>query len=129
MRVNRHIIIPIATAIIGGIVGGWLATRYRIKSNAETSEWRYCASTFERVRLLRQLRTAKNEEAIAEQEILLAGDITSLGIYVEHFKHDNPNSIEALRRASKYCDQFPPMNSNPEIIQAVKRAISLVKPK
>jgi len=79
MQFNRNILIPIVAVTIGCILGAAIATGVCWWEFARTSESHLQLEVFERVRILRKLRTSKNKEAIEEQEILLDGSVLGLG--------------------------------------------------
>ena len=127
MRLSSRILIPVLSAILGFGCGiafvAWRAARW----TNEFIEGNSRLSTFQRVRLLRQLRSNKNAEAITEQEILLAGDISSLGFIIKEGRSKDL-TLPALKKAYDYQKQFPDSFQFGNLRQQVNNDFTLIQP-
>jgi hypothetical protein len=74
------------------------------------------------------MRANKNEEAVGEQEMILNGDITTLGFLVENANIDKVGAKDALKRAANYRREFPMALPDPVADRALEHALSLATP-
>jgi hypothetical protein len=128
MQFNRKLLIPTLATIVGLLVGGLIAHLYWTKQSSEFFELQHRLAVVQRIRLLHQLRTNKNSEAIVEQETQLDGDIVGLGFLIEHQKNRDSSSMRALSLAAKHRKEFPSVIANQETDQALGHALSLATP-
>jgi len=128
MRITRTVLIPIATGILGLILGGFIATRYWLQQSANLSALRNQASAQEHIRALRQVRKDNQKELAEEFEALLDGDIISLGYSLDTSKEHSLGIKHTLASANRYRRDFPHSAPYPEINQAVTQALKKAAP-
>lgn len=107
MRIHPRFTVPILTGILGVFLGAMgivvIAEKQIIDDLGRTNR----LAVYERVQLLGEIRKGKIQEAITEQEILLAGDVTTLDFLAKNWKSQREDSKEALGRVSKYLENNP----------------------
>jgi hypothetical protein len=126
MRLNRRFLALTLVALAGMVAGGALASLYWVRERSSLFELQNRLAVFERLRLLHQLRAQRNPEAIAEQEILLDGDIVGLAAWTELRGKGDTGSLKALQNAARYRKEFPSALPNPASDRALARALAMV---